>query len=197
MTSRLEQGIPTPAIVRDETGEKLYWSSHDFGQPNDKNAVRTFDQSVHVNYLPVFDRIEIEEDPAQKRVGERPSLREVVNSLSPERRDNLLQKMEIFETRAKKDNLKPEQVEETYNHARRLIENDSVGLTEEQRLNLFEQIISNAADPTSIDQGFHETCGAAAVEVRSYIRHPEKIAAFVVEAALSGRVFTPKGVALA
>lgn len=56
---------------------------------------------------------------------------------------------------------------------------------------LSKQIICYAADPTTIDQGGHNTCGAAALEAQMFARDPADAAQLIADVFLTGK-FQPR-----
>ncbi len=191
MTSRLEQYQPALASAQDETAERLFWSAHDFGQPPKQFALKEifapqFEQSASTDWLlaradTTFNR------------GEKNGLSNAVEKLDTARRDRFNSRIAEIEIRAGQEKLTASQVDATYAQVRRLLEGHSNSLTDEQLINIGEQVLSMSADPTSIDQGVHDCCGAAVVEVRTYMRHPELASKLVADVALSGQVMTGKG----
>jgi hypothetical protein len=194
MTFPLEQFSPAQAPPRDETAELLYWDAREFGHLKAPNAPPKPYESQLVGFTPSEMLLKRVEFPTSS--GEKTSLSNAIDRLDSARRDRFYRRMEEFETRARKEYMPAAQIEATYAQIRRLIEGRSASLTEEQCINIAEQTISMAADPTSIDQGVHDTCGAAVVEVRTYMRHPEKAIQLVADAALNGEVLTKSGRAL-
>lgn len=196
MTFPLEQLTPALAAPRDEISERLYWDAREYGNfESPSQNIQAFEQQ-----LQGFSQSDLLlaslETPVSPVLAERGKLAAAIEQLDPSRRERLSNRLEALDTRARATGLSREQLEATYGQIRRLIENRAATLTDEQRLNIAEQVLSMAADPTSIDQGVHDTCGAAVIEVRSYIRHPEKAAKLVADAALNGEVLTRNGVAL-
>ncbi len=194
MTLPLEQFSPAQAPPRDEISERLYWDARQFGQFNPPQAPgNAFEPQLQG--FPASDLLLARIEPVNA-AAEKASLANAVEKLSPERRDRFYARMEEFESRARSDRLSAAQVNATYGQIRRLIESPAGSLSAQQCLNIAEQAISMAADPTSIDQGVHDTCGAAVVEVRTYMRHPEKAVQLVADVALTGKVTAPGGTAL-
>ncbi|GEM_PF-1095658 len=114
--------------------------------------------------------------------------------------DRLKQMEETYE----KEGLSPddahkkaqEQVEKTYGNISRLLEardNPATGVDEARRTILAEQIMSQAANPTSIDQGIHPTCNVTTVESRTYTRDPADASQLVVDVATTGEYKTKDG----
>ncbi len=64
---------------------------------------------------------------------------------------------------------------------------DNKPTTVDDRRCLAQQIISQAADPSRICQGNHDTCAPTAIEIGAYIRHPEAAARAVADVALTGQ----------
>lgn len=194
MTLPIEQLTPARASLRDEISERLYQDARPTGRfdsPGSNNLVFEPPLQGFPKSDLLLARYEFPVAP-----GEKASLINSVNKLDAERRERFQNRIEAFETRARTERLSPSQIEATYGQIRRLIENRSVSLSEEQRLNIAEQVMSSAADPTTIDQGVHDTCGAAVIEVRTYMRHPEKAIKLVADAALNGEVLTRNRIAL-
>ena len=194
MTYPPEQFAPAQVLPRQEIGERLFWGEREFGQPQSQNALSNPYEAQPVGLPPAEMLLARFDYPTSTgETSERNSLSNSIGKLDSERRERFSRRMDEFETRARNENLSPAQVDATYGQIRRLVENPSDLLTEEQRLNIAEQTISMAADPTSIDQGAHDTCGAAVVEVRTYMRYPEKAIELVADAALTGKVLTENG----
>ncbi len=101
-----------------------------------------------------------------------------------------------FEERAAKQTppLNPDEIKETYKQQEKLLTaTGDKPLTAGERVRLAEQVMSNCANPTSIDQGHHNTCGVATVESRMYTRSPAEAARVVADVATTGKYRTPSG----
>lgn len=196
MTFPLEQLTPALAPKRDEISERLYWDSREYGHFESPSSRKSAFEP-QLQGFPQSDLLLASlEIPGIRAFEERGKLTNAIDQLDASRRERFSNNMEALEIRARAAGLSSEQVDATYRELRRLIENRTTTLTDEQRFNIAEQVLSMAADPTSIDQGVHDTCGAAVIEVRAYMRHPEKAAKLVADAALNGEVLTKNGVAL-
>lgn len=93
-----------------------------------------------------------------------------------------------------------EQVNETYRQVGTLLEandNPSVPIDAAGRSRLAREIIKNAADPTEIRQGNHNTCNVATVENRLYTRQPALAAKLVVDMATTGSYVAKDGTKVA
>lgn len=102
--------------------------------------------------------------------------------------------MRLFEERAGRDNLSPAEIAKTYREIDRLLEaKGDKPLGAQQRKGLAEQIMRQAADPTTIDQGRHNTCSMATVEARMYTRNPSDAAKLVADVALTGQYVSSYG----
>lgn len=99
-----------------------------------------------------------------------------------------------FESRAQERGLKPDQVRDTYKAIGRLFDggNDEI-IPQSERNMLAQQVMNNAASPTSIDQGYHNTCNMATVESNIYTRDPERAAGLVADVALTGKYTASDG----
>jgi hypothetical protein len=89
-----------------------------------------------------------------------------------------------------------EEVAKTYGHISRLLEagdHASVPLDGGKRVQIAEQIMNNAARPTTIDQGYHNTCNVTSVEMRLYSKNPSEAARLVSDVATSGEYVSTAG----
>lgn len=95
--------------------------------------------------------------------------------------------MESFEERAAKQGLSSDEVGRTYKEVSRVLEHQgSKPLALDSRVRIAEQIVAQAAEPTSIDQGHHDTCTVTSVETRLYTRSPSDAARLVADVATTG-----------
>jgi len=95
--------------------------------------------------------------------------------------------LDLFERRATSAGLTSDQVAETYKQVTRLFDaGQGATLPADQRLRLAQQVLRNAARPTSIDQGHHGTCNVSVVESRVYAKNPEAAARLVADIATTG-----------
>lgn len=102
--------------------------------------------------------------------------------------------MQTFEERAKQDGLPKIDVLLSYREIERLINaTGETPLTALERERIAQQVMHQAAVPTSINQGYHNTCNVAAVEVRTYSRTPAAAARLVVDIALDGEYCASDG----
>lgn len=102
--------------------------------------------------------------------------------------------MAQFEQRAHDQHLPPEEVARTYQQIERLLEHSGRSpVPENRRIELAQQVMEQAANPTTIDQGYHSTCNVAAVESRLYTRNPSEAARMVTEVATTGQFTTRDG----
>lgn len=92
--------------------------------------------------------------------------------------------------------LSQQEISETYQEISRLLEakdNSASPLKEADRVKLAEQVMDQAATPTSIDQGGHNTCTVTAIESLTYTRTPSEAARLVADVALTGKYTTKDG----
>lgn len=96
-----------------------------------------------------------------------------------------------FENR---DDLSPEEMQATYAEVGRLFdENPDSKIDGDGRTTLAGQVMRLAANPTSVDQGKHNTCTVASVEARLYTRNPSLAAKLVADVAHDGTFTTSRG----
>ncbi|MCA9802456.1 MAG: hypothetical protein KC777_10850 [Cyanobacteria bacterium HKST-UBA02] len=89
-----------------------------------------------------------------------------------------------FENRAREANLTPEEVRKTYEATGRLLEDNPEAIVDSAlRTVLAEQVMAQAAIPTGIDQGRHNTCNVTAVESIIYTTMPSRAANLVADVA--------------
>jgi len=102
--------------------------------------------------------------------------------------------MDRFESRLASRDLGSLETDLAYREIERLLvaEGDKP-LSAERRLQLAQQVMSQLATPTSIDQGYHNTCNVTAVEARTYTRHPALAAQLVADVALTGEYHAQDG----
>ncbi len=102
--------------------------------------------------------------------------------------------MKHFEAGAKKNGLSNDEITKTYQQLDRLLSaKGDQPLSGQRRDLLAEQIIRQAANPTKIDQGQHNTCSMASVEARMYTRNPSDAARLVTDVALTGHYTNSDG----
>jgi hypothetical protein len=112
----------------------------------------------------------------------------------PQQIEHLTQDMERFEQRARRQNIPPEEVARTYDAISRILEaqGDSP-LRQDERTRVAREVLHNAAEPTSINQGAHPTCNVASLEVRTYTRSPSAAARLVADASTTTHFRTADG----
>jgi hypothetical protein len=102
--------------------------------------------------------------------------------------------MTDFEDRAKRDGLSQDEILKTYQQIERV--NAATGakpLSPLERQHIAQEVMHQAAVPTDISQGFHDTCNVTAVECRTYTRDPAAAAKLVADVALTGEYHAPDG----
>lgn len=150
------------------------------------------------------DRVKVPGDKATEAKPEDQRLQEAKEKLTkqaeekfkddPAKLGQFKENMRLFEERAERDKLSPTEIAKTYKEIDRLLEaKGDKPLKPEQRKDLAEQIIRQAADPTTIDQGGHNTCNMATVETRMYTRNPSDAARLVTDVALTSQYVATDG----
>jgi LysM repeat protein len=127
---------------------------------------------------------------------ERQHLNELAESriTNPQELSQFRAHMAEFEERAHRQNLPPEEVAKTYHEMSRLLESrGDQPVSQRDRVVLTEQVMDQAAHPTSIDQGQHNTCNVTTVESRLYTRNPSEAARLVTDVATTGSFTTRDG----
>lgn len=200
MTSILEQFQIAHDPAQDQTSERLLSGAQDFVRPRVKPAIEPqflqfepLQSAQNTKSLFVSSEWQSSEPSQSRRTLEKDKLLSFAGELDADQRDSLNSNITAFEKRARSSKLSAQQVESTFGQVRRIMEIRSDNLTKKQLLNIAQQVMAMAADPLSIDQGVHDTCGAAVVQVRAFMRHPEKAAGLIADVISTGKVFTPKG----
>lgn len=114
----------------------------------------------------------------------------------PDKALEMRKHMEEFEKRAANANppLSPEEVAKTYKAVDTLLkakDNPALpGVKAEDRQLLAEQILKQAADPSTIEQGEHNTCAVTTMENRMFARNPAAAAEMIAQVATTGEYTT-------
>ncbi|MBX9725476.1 MAG: hypothetical protein K2X81_29025, partial [Candidatus Obscuribacterales bacterium] len=114
----------------------------------------------------------------------------------PAKRAKFQADMIKFEDRAAKQDppLSAEEIAKTYKQMERLLSaTGDTPLKQFDRVKIAEQAMSQAATPSSIDQGQHPTCNVAVEEVITYTRHPSDAVKLVTDVATTGEYTAPDG----
>ncbi len=163
--------------------------------PNDANKPVEL-QSVDGSIEKVFRNGFHEWTPAALDV-ERANYRALANHAFGDlaQRNRFLQLSSDFERTAAINGLTREEVAGVYQQIDRLLgAGTNAALSEAERVKLAEQIMFNAANPHTIDQGTNLTCNVATIEGRVFTKSPQDAARLIVDAALSGKTTLPNGV---
>lgn len=94
--------------------------------------------------------------------------------------------MARFEARTRARGLSDEEVAKTYAEVAKLMEAGEGAIRPKYLIQIAQQVMSQASDPRSIDQGIRNTCGVTTVETMIYTTNPSKAANLVRQVALTG-----------
>ena len=114
----------------------------------------------------------------------------------PEKRAKFEADMLRFEERAAKQTppLSPEEIAKTYKEMERLLNaTGDAPLKQDDRIKLAEQVMSQVANPKSIDQGQHETCNMTTAETIIYTKSPSEAVKLVTDVATTGEYTAKDG----
>lgn len=100
--------------------------------------------------------------------------------------------MQAFEKRCTEQGLPQTEVLDTYLQLGRIL-NPGTNLIHGNAGLLARSLIQNAADPTSIDQGGHNTCNVNTLECRLYTQEPSTVADLIADVAINGTFKTADG----
>ncbi len=113
---------------------------------------------------------------------------------NPDQKARLSEFARSFEQRAMARGLPPEEVALTYHHINRLINAGAEApLSKAERVRLAEQLLQQAANPNSIDQGLNNSCNVTTVENRIFHRSPSEAVRLVTDVATTGKYTTNVG----
>lgn len=142
-----------------------------------------------------FERTDKTSDGHKDLPAERARLDEKAKEkLSPAEYEKFKKDMQDFETRAQKDKVSTEDVAKTYGEVSRILEKTGdTPLNQTERNKVAKELMHNAADPKSIDQGFHNTCNVSTVESRLYTKSPAEAAKMVADVSTTGKFTTADG----
>lgn len=137
--------------------------------------------------------------PASKEVAdERQKLKDLAEEkiADPEKRAKFEADMLRFEERAAKQvpPLSPEEITKTYKEMERLLSaTGDAPLKQDDRVKIAEQVMSQVANPRSIDQGQHETCNMTTAEILLYTKNPSDAVKLVTDVATTGEYTAKDG----
>ncbi len=175
-----------------------YVEKHWGPRPEDNYGLqKTADGKFLIADKPGDKPVEVPPGSEDVRV-ERTKLEQLAESKiqDPEKLAKFRADMLRFEERGAKQDppLSPAEIAETYKQEQRLMNATGASpLKEGDRVKLAEQVMSQAATPTSIDQGQHNSCSVTTVETRTYTRNPSEAARLVTDVATTGQYKTADG----
>lgn len=115
----------------------------------------------------------------------------------PKVREDMRKDLKNLQDRAKTAPLTDEQVAKTIDHVTSVLnslsDKNSNDVPAKLRLMAARGMLHSAADPDSICQGQHPTCGVASLEHKIYVRHPDIATDMVASAALKSGWKGPDG----
>ncbi|HEY9870816.1 MAG TPA: LysM domain-containing protein [Candidatus Obscuribacterales bacterium] len=182
--------------VHTQTGNGTYSEHHWGPRPQDNYDLTRSDRGRYlVSDRPGRAPRDLSDTTSDIRV-QRARVRDLAEGrlTDPRQLERFTQDMERFEQRARRQNIPPEEVARTYDAISRILEaqGDSP-LRQDERTRIAQEVLHNAAEPTSINQGGHPTCNVAALEVRTYTRTPSAAARLVADVSTTTHFQTADG----
>jgi LysM repeat protein len=195
-TERIENSDHTGFVRNPNPDHSGAYTEHHWGpQPQDNFEVtRTQDGRLLFADRPGEQPRELYDSPQVQQ--ERERLQEQAESriTNPQELAQFRAHMAEFEHRAHEQGLSQEEVAKYYHEVNRLLESrGDQPVSQSERVVLAEQIMQQAAHPTSIDQGQHNTCNVTTVEARLYTRNPSEAARLVTDVATTGQFTAQDG----
>ncbi|CAN5511629.1 hypothetical protein BH10CYA1_BH10CYA1_52980 [soil metagenome] len=102
--------------------------------------------------------------------------------------------MKAFEKRAQEQHMSAEEVAKTYHEISRVLEaKGTQPMDDRKRVRVALGIMAIAAEPTSNDQGAHNTCNVTTIENRLFTREPSTAAKLIADIATTGKYVAADG----
>lgn len=115
------------------------------------------------------------------------------NITDPEARREFLENMRKFEARARKQGLSEDEIARTFDQTSRLLDAKEGKVSPENRVLAARGLARHLAEPSGMDQGYHNTCGATSLGERTMTRNPSRAAEMVASVAIDGKWTAPDG----
>ena len=141
-------------------------------------------------HLSISDMQSSNPDSSEKHV------QDLVAQFQPEQAERFKQYSDNFKTRSNSLGISEEEQTKTFDSLEKLLqtsEKDGALMSDSNRALLAVEFMYHAADPSTIDQGQWNTCGASTIEERMFARFPSKVADMVQQVALTGEWKAPDG----
>lgn len=189
-TERVENKDKTGFVRKPNADGSGAYEEHHWGpQPKDNfDVTKTADGKFLFSDKPGDQPKELYDQ--EKVHKERERLMEQAESriTNPEELAKFRANMAEFEHRAHEQGLSPQEVSKFYSETSRLLESKGdQPVSQKDRVVLAEQLMDQAAHPTHIDQGYHNSCNVTTVESRVYTRNPSEAAKMVADVATTGQ----------
>jgi hypothetical protein len=151
----------------------------------------------HIHKFDVTEEVILPNDMARSKAmqdGRDDLIASAKKAMAPADLTKFTYDLDKFEERAHSMALKEDQVIASMVDLKKLIEPTvQKPFVENERLKLAQETLQHIAYPRGIDQGYHDTCGAATGEVYVASLYPEKLASLVRQVADSGQFTTTQG----
>lgn len=174
------------SIVADGDGSLRYVSAIE-----EKGNRISVDQLDGTRYTIVNNgRIEYQKVPFDKQVAR---LDNLAKESFPDtgRYERFTKLLDDFEASAAIRGMDENERAKFYLQINRLLEPNSAALfSQAERADLAEQIVGHALNPSTVDQGFNNTCNVTTLEVRNYSREPHRNAQLIADIATTGKFRT-------
>lgn len=112
---------------------------------------------------------------------------------NPAERLAFIHNMELFDKRARSEQISPEQQARVYHEISRLLQSEKSALCNPDKLakpgdlkDIARELIWHAAEPAKIDQGWHKTCAVASLESQMFRKDPADAARLIADVAING-----------
>lgn len=177
------------SYVRTPDATGGYTETHSGPKPEDRFEVSVnADGSVERNTRKESPRLNLDAQREQLK-----HLADTKIGLSKER-DQFKKDMNTFEKRAQSQHLSDEEVAKTYSEISRILEaGGTQPMDDRKRVRVALGVMAIAAEPTSNDQGFHNTCNVTVIENRLLTREPSTAAKLIADVATTGKYVAADG----
>lgn len=170
---------------------KLTSQPYDWNTKIDTDKVSTNDV---VKDFSKYEKLETVDEKNTEIVKERTALEErAAKFFTREQLQDFKENLDKFEKYAKEHKLSAQEIAKTIKATRELLEAPNTHISENDRAKLAFQVIRQAADPSSVDQGDNKTCNATTIEKVLYSQEPSRVVQTMVDIARTGGFKTPGG----
>lgn len=172
----------------DDSGESVIkMQPYDWESKQDTKEVKAQDVIKAFKTSETVERTEAKDVAKERTALEARAAKVFTRDQLQDFKDNL----DKFEKYAKEHKLSAQEIAKTIRATRDLLESPNTHISEKDRAKLAFQVIRQAGDPSTVDQGDNKTCNATTVEKLLYSQEPSRIIQMMADIAKTGSFKTP------